>query len=170
MCYKIQPFCPLSGIIGGSESRRTPVTVCHAVDIMTVKRFQMTKTSKSHRLEFGQRLQQLREDRSLTAAKLAKLTGVTPAAVWNWEKGTIPRSDALLSVAQALGVSIEYLRSGESSTSGRHPKRQIDEIDGSASKSDSGADLHDIRLEDLVKAIESRGFDVTLSSKQLSSL
>jgi transcriptional regulator with XRE-family HTH domain len=152
------------------ESRRTAVTVCHAADILTVKRSRMTKTSKSHRLEFGQRLQQLREDRSLTAAKLAKLTGVTPAAVWNWEKGTIPRSEALLSVAQALGVSIEYLKSGESSINGRLPKRQIESIDGGASMTDSGADLHDIRLEDLVKAIESRGFDVTLSSKQMSSL
>jgi transcriptional regulator with XRE-family HTH domain len=129
----------------------------------------MTKTSKSHRLEFGQRLQQLREDRSLTAAKLAKLTGVTPAAVWNWEKGTIPRSDALLSVAKALGVSIEYLKSGGSSINSP-PKRQIDVIERAASVADSGADLHDIRLEDLVKAIESRGFDVTLSSKQINSL
>ncbi len=58
----------------------------------------------------SRRIIETREARGFTASDLARLTNVSPAAVWNWEKnGTKPRPDTLTSIAKALGVSPEYL-------------------------------------------------------------
>lgn len=58
----------------------------------------------------------------MTASELARLVGVTPTAVWNWEKNSItPRRPALEQIAKVLGVSIHFLLTGEGET------RQMDE-------------------------------------------
>jgi transcriptional regulator with XRE-family HTH domain len=67
----------------------------------------MTKES------IGKRVERVREERGISASELARLVGVTPTAVWNWEKnGTRPRQDALSTLAKVLGVSKEFLISG----------------------------------------------------------
>jgi transcriptional regulator with XRE-family HTH domain len=67
----------------------------------------------------GTRIQQVRENRRMTASDLARLAGVTPTAVWNWEtNGTRPRPNALSSAAKALGVTIDFLISGDEKATG----------------------------------------------------
>jgi transcriptional regulator with XRE-family HTH domain len=61
------------------------------------------------------RIRELREARGLSASDLARSVGVTPTAVWNWEKNGIkPRSDALAAISDALGVTTNYLLTGDS--------------------------------------------------------
>jgi transcriptional regulator with XRE-family HTH domain len=49
-------------------------------------------------VDFGVRVQKAREARGLKASDLARLVGVTPTAVWNWEnKGRRPHADTLFS-------------------------------------------------------------------------
>jgi transcriptional regulator with XRE-family HTH domain len=50
----------------------------------------------------------------MTASEFARLVGVTPTAVWNWEKNSItPRRPALEQIAKVLGVSIPFLLTGK---------------------------------------------------------
>jgi transcriptional regulator with XRE-family HTH domain len=72
--------------------------------------------------EISKRIKETREARGMTASELARLVGVTPTAVWNWEKNSItPRRPALEQIAKVLGVSIHFLLTGEGET------RQMDE-------------------------------------------
>jgi transcriptional regulator with XRE-family HTH domain len=58
----------------------------------------------------SERIKTTREARGITASELARLVGVTPTAVWNWEKNSItPRRPALEAVAKVLGVSTAFL-------------------------------------------------------------
>jgi transcriptional regulator with XRE-family HTH domain len=68
----------------------------------------------------GTRIRRTREERGMNVAQLARIVGVTYAAVWNWEKenGTHPRQGALSSLAKALGVSTQFLLSGNRNGSG----------------------------------------------------
>jgi transcriptional regulator with XRE-family HTH domain len=72
--------------------------------------------------EISKRIKETREARGLTASELARLVGVTPTAVWNWEKNSItPRRPALEQIAKVLGVSTHFLLTGEGET------KQMDE-------------------------------------------
>jgi transcriptional regulator with XRE-family HTH domain len=56
------------------------------------------------------RLRQLREQAGLTLRELARQIDETPSNVSFWERtGTLPRSNVLAPIAQALGISIEDL-------------------------------------------------------------
>lgn len=56
------------------------------------------------------RIKDTREARGITASELARLVGVTPTAVWNWEKNSItPRRPALEAIARVLGVTTAFL-------------------------------------------------------------
>ena len=58
----------------------------------------------------GQRLKALRNAANLSQRELAVLIGETHTNVAYWEtSGNLPRSDVLLPMAQALGVSVEEL-------------------------------------------------------------
>lgn len=62
----------------------------------------------------GDRIQKAREKRGFSASELARLVRVTPTAVWNWEKnGVQPRPEAQSALAKVLGVTTEYLITGE---------------------------------------------------------
>jgi transcriptional regulator with XRE-family HTH domain len=58
----------------------------------------------------GERLKTLRGAANLSQRELATLIGETHTNVAYWEtSGNLPRSDVLLPMAQALGVSVEEL-------------------------------------------------------------
>jgi transcriptional regulator with XRE-family HTH domain len=60
--------------------------------------------------EFKARLKNTREARGLSQADLAKKTGLQPAAVSHFETGNrSPSFDNLRKLADALGVSVDYL-------------------------------------------------------------
>jgi len=103
---------------------------------------------------FGSRVKVLREARNMSASDLAKLADVTPTAVWNWEKnGVTPRLETLADVAKALDVTVEFLRTGVNPSS-----------DGTAA-ANATKQIEDYSLEDLMRAIEAKGFSVSVSPK-----
>ena len=60
------------------------------------------------------RIKATREACGFTASQFSRRVGVTPAAVWYWEKkGFSPGNPALEQIAKALGVSTRFLRSGK---------------------------------------------------------
>jgi|SRR5437016_10762891 len=64
--------------------------------------------------DISKRIKETREARGISASEFARLVGVTPTAVWNWEKNSImPRRPALEQIAKVLGVSIAFLMSGK---------------------------------------------------------
>lgn len=66
---------------------------------------------------FDERLWRSMADRQITASELARLVGVSPTAVSNWHHGnTLPRPQTLAKIVDILGVSEEYLLTGEDET------------------------------------------------------
>ena len=62
----------------------------------------------------SKRIQAARKAKDMSAADLARAIGVTRMAVSAWESGKVaPRPSILVKVANALGLSTEYLRSGK---------------------------------------------------------
>lgn len=109
------------------------------------------------RESFASRIAALRLQNALTAADLAKLANVTPAAVWNWEKnGITPRPATIDVLASKLGVTSKFLLTGEQNES--HPPDlppfHLRNMLARAS------------LEELVQAIEARGFVVSVRSNE----
>lgn len=60
------------------------------------------------------RFEKLLEIKGVTAYKVAKETGITTTTITNWKNGKyVPKSDKLSRIAEFLGVSENYLRTGE---------------------------------------------------------
>ena len=58
----------------------------------------------------GERLKAVRKAKGITQRELAQLIGVSEGAVKTWEQETSePTAGALVSIAVALGVSIDYI-------------------------------------------------------------
>ena len=63
--------------------------------------------------QFGNFVYRLREQKKMTQAELARMLGVTPAAVSKWENGSSkPRTEVLFRLAEILGVRPEELMAG----------------------------------------------------------
>jgi transcriptional regulator with XRE-family HTH domain len=97
------------------------------------------------------RITNARLARGLSRPEFAELLGVTPTAVWNWEeKGMVPRVKMLTRIADVLGVSASFLRTGkESEVSTKSPK-SIAEVLQSARRQIaalSGEPLNRIKLD-----------------------
>jgi transcriptional regulator with XRE-family HTH domain len=62
----------------------------------------------------GKRIHDRREAKKISQSQLAKLVGITPATIWNWEtRGTHPRPETLAKVAAVLEVSEDFLSGPE---------------------------------------------------------
>lgn len=72
------------------------------------------------------RFEKLLKLKGLTAYKVAKATGVTTATITHWKNGKyVPKSDKLGKIADFLGVTEIYLRTGKESAE----KPEIPEYD-----------------------------------------
>lgn len=59
---------------------------------------------------FGERLRTIREENNMMAKDLAKLVGVEPASITNWEKGTrFPKDNAIIKIAEIFNVTTDFL-------------------------------------------------------------
>jgi transcriptional regulator with XRE-family HTH domain len=64
----------------------------------------------------GDRIGNTRVSLGLTQHALAQKVGVLRSNVCSWEKNSyVPKEDILVALAEALGVSLLYLKSGEKS-------------------------------------------------------
>jgi len=56
----------------------------------------------------------LLEIKGLKSSDVSKETGVSNATLSDWKKGkSVPKADKLIKIAEFLGVSVEYLTTGE---------------------------------------------------------
>lgn len=116
----------------------------------------MLRTSKAARDDFANRIRTLRAQKAITSTALAKVTGVSPAAIWQWEhSGVVPRRPTLAKLAATLRVTENYLLTG---VPGEEPAYAAPPIQ-------HASHMDDAPLEDLIRAIEAKGFVVTLRSK-----
>lgn len=61
-------------------------------------------------VEFSQRLRQLRTDKHLTQAQVAKRVGVTSSMVSSYETDIrLPSYDVMIRLADLFGVTVDYL-------------------------------------------------------------
>lgn len=66
----------------------------------------------------GNRIRKLRKDKKLTQKDLAKILGITDAAIVHWEKDVnIPKLEHLNIMAPTLNTTIDYIMYGKSDTS-----------------------------------------------------
>ena len=71
-------------------------------------------TSKDFRKELGQRIKRLRKESKLTQKELGAQVGVSFNMLNKYEGGfNCPPADLLVKLAQALGVSVDYLLTGK---------------------------------------------------------
>ena len=71
----------------------------------------------------SERIKETREARGITASEFARLVGVTPTAVWNWEKNSItPRRPALEAIAKVLGVTTMFMLTGKDKAANTAPQ------------------------------------------------
>lgn len=71
-------------------------------------------------MDINARIKVARTEAGLSMNQLAKRLGVTSTCVWNWDHdNTSPRPDTLPRLAEALGVTVQWLRTGETSDRGR---------------------------------------------------
>lgn len=56
------------------------------------------------------RLRLLMGERRMTLAELSALTGIKESAIGNWTRGyTLPRAESIIKLANAFGVSCDYI-------------------------------------------------------------
>lgn len=66
----------------------------------------------------GQRIRTLRKEKKLTQKELAKILGITDAAVVHWEKDVnVPKLEYLNILAPTLNTTIDFIMYGKSDTS-----------------------------------------------------
>lgn len=61
---------------------------------------------------FSERVKELISKMKITQKELSKLSGVSEPSLCRYLKGQMPRQDVINNVAEALGVSSEYLLGG----------------------------------------------------------
>jgi transcriptional regulator with XRE-family HTH domain len=116
----------------------------------------VAKTKSNPSADLAERLRHLREARSMNVAEFAKLINVSPAAIWHWEhRGTTPRSGTVNAIAQRLGVTRSFLETGKLSGGEKH--------NGTAVSVKATSD--EMSLEQLIRSIEAKGFEVSVKSK-----
>lgn len=65
-------------------------------------------------MTIADRISDVRQQRGMSMTNLANFVGVTTSAVSNWESGnTVPRNESLEKVAKVLGVTRQFLETGE---------------------------------------------------------
>lgn len=107
---------------------------------------------------FGERLKQLRKSRSLNVSELAKRVDVSPAAIWYWEnKGRKPRTKTIDALAEALGVTRLALNGTR--------QEELDFPYATRSESNGLRSAGSLSLQELIQAIEAKGFDVYVRSR-----
>ena len=60
-------------------------------------------------MSFYNRLQEVMKEKNIRQVDMTRDLGITSANFYQWKKGSAPRNDALLKIAEYLGVSRSYL-------------------------------------------------------------
>ena len=77
---------------------------------------------------FAERLERLIKERKLTQIAVADAVGIRRPTISDWKKnGNYPTADVALKIAKLLGVSVEYLVSGDESSPLAEENRRLKE-------------------------------------------
>lgn len=63
--------------------------------------------------KFLDNLTEIMSKKNVTQRKICEICGFTESSFWAWKKGSLPKVDAALKIAQFLGTSVEFLMTGE---------------------------------------------------------
>ncbi len=77
----------------------------------------------------SKRLKRLRDGRKLTVKQIAALIGVSPSTYREWEYGRAIQGEPYPRLAEAFGVSLHYLITGEDPSDPRTVQAQIQLIE-----------------------------------------
>lgn len=96
-------------------------------------------------VDFFERVKQEVRLRNLTIEAVAMEAGLSRGSYYTYQRrGLMPRADEAVKIAQALGVSVEYLVTGESTASWRPPSRIASIVDDLLVLDDPG--LHSVSV------------------------
>jgi transcriptional regulator with XRE-family HTH domain len=70
-------------------------------------------------MKFGKRLSSLLEERDISISKMASDIGIGKSTIHHWITGGEPTLSKVVVVAEYLGVSVDYLATGNQNTSKR---------------------------------------------------
>ena len=65
-------------------------------------------------VEVGQRIRLLRKEKGISVHRLECFFGITPQAIYKWERGeTIPETQNLVALSRLLGITVDELLVGK---------------------------------------------------------
>lgn len=64
-------------------------------------------------MTFFERCESIAKQKNISLNELGRQVGVSGAAINGWKNGSFPKVDVALKVAKVLGVSVEYLVTGD---------------------------------------------------------
>jgi len=95
----------------------------------------MKKQQRVKTTPFSKILKALMKERGLTMREVAKMAGISPSTVNDWQSGSTPENYlAVKKLAKELGVSFSFLLTGEEETTSKNHLPSITEVfdDGGA--------------------------------------
>jgi len=99
-------------------------------------------------MTIGERILEAAKQKKLSQGELSKMLGISQASVSAWKTGSVPSSDKIVPLAEILGVSIEYLLTGE-------PQKQtLEQPEAKSAMSDLEVGLKIGRLEGRIEELE----------------
>lgn len=77
---------------------------------------------------FWKRLQSLLIEKKINSKQLGLAIGVQGASITGWKKGSYPRADTAVKIAQFLGVSVEWLVTGRDAVSETFSREEVEVV------------------------------------------
>lgn len=119
-------------------------------------------------MNLAKRLKKAREDAKLTQAQLAKRSGVKQQMISKLERGTAKSTSDIVTIASAVGVSAQWLATGEGTTGVPHPEQRLSDearelaqrIDGLPKKLKQQV----VAMIQTIYTLNNLGFKIDLSS------
>lgn len=95
--------------------------------------------------------EQLLQERGITAYKVSKETGVTQSTLSDWKRGrSTPKTDNMKKIADYLGVTVDYLMTGEES---RDYSAELASVDTLAAHFE-GEELSEEEMEEIMNYVQ----------------
>ena len=102
-------------------------------------------------MSFGKRITEVRKEKEMSQEQLAKILNTTPTTIGRYERDEVkPSIDVATKIADALGVSLDYLVGR--STSSLKDKKMIDRINSILSLDDKDKEGIFYAIDGLIKS------------------
>ncbi len=95
----------------------------------------MKKKQRAKSSEFSKTLKSIASEKSLTIRQLAKMAGVSPSTINDWQSGSSPENYiAVKKLADQLGIGFSFLLTGEDDKKNKNQLASVTEVfeDGGA--------------------------------------